>query len=343
MKIITFGEIMLRLTPPSYQTFLQTDKLEMTFGGGEANVAASLANWGETAQFITSLPDNSIGEGCKRFLLKNLINIDHISTKPGRIGIYFVEQGAAQRSSKVIYDRAESAFAKAEKDSFNWMDIFDQADWFHWTGITPAVSEMAYNRTREAVIAAQEKKVIVSCDMNYRKKLWKWGVLPSDVMPELVEKSDILIGNEEDAEKVFNIKAPGANVITGQLESKHYVDVVSALAKKFPNLKTISITLRKSLSATHNRWSSIMLHDNQIFFAKEYDIDFIVDRIGSGDAFAAGLIYGLNNYSDNPQLALDFATGAAVLKHSIPGDFNLVDLAEIHQLIHGDGSGRVLR
>ena len=343
MKIVTFGEIMMRLSPADFALISQTNELGMTFGGGEANVAASLANWGEVSEFVTSLPANAIGDACLRFLRKHSIKTDHIYLKEGRIGLYFVEQGAAQRPSKVIYDRENSAFAIAPVDTYDWSSIFNDSDWFHWSGITPAVSEKSWRNLQTAIRAATTQGAIISCDMNYRKKLWKWGLPASKIMPDLIRECDFLIGNEEDAEKVLGISAPNTDISKGQVESENYHYVLREIKKQYPNLKTIAITLRSSISATHNRWSALMLHDNQIYESKTYDIDFIVDRIGSGDAFSSGLIYGLRGKITEPQNILEFATGAAVLKHSILGDFNLVSNDDVKQLISGDGSGRVVR
>lgn len=343
MKIVTFGEIMMRLSPPDFELISQSNELRMTFGGGEANVAASLANWGEVVEFVTTLPSNVIGEACLRFLHKHYIETGHIYLRDGRIGLYIVEQGAAQRPSKVIYDRENSAFAVAPIENYNWSSIFKGSDWFHWSGITPAVSEQAWINVKDAIKEATAQGARISCDMNYRKKLWKWGPSANNIMPELISGCDVLIGNEEDAEKVLGIKAPNTDISKGLVDSENYRYVLEEIKKQYPNLRTIAITLRGSISATHNRWSAIMQHDGKVYESKKYDIDFIVDRIGSGDAFSSGLIYGLCRQDSDPQTTLEFATGAAVLKHSILGDFNLVSVDDVKQLISGDGSGRVLR
>lgn len=343
MKIITFGEIMMRLSPSDFKLISQSKELRMTFGGGEANVAASLANWGETAEFVTTLPSNAIGDACLRFLRENCIGTGNIYLQEGRIGLYFVEQGAAQRPSKVIYDRKNSAFGIAPTENYRWTSIFTGADWFHWSGITPAVSEEAWINVKNAIKEATAQGVQISCDMNFRKKLWKWGMSAKEVMPDLIKDCDVLIGNEEDADKVLGIHAPDTDVNRGLVDSKNYVHVLREIKRQYPNLKTIAITLRNSISATHNRWSSIMLHHDQVYESKKYDIDFIVDRIGSGDAFSSGLIYALGQQDDDPQYILEYATGASALKHSILGDFNLVSIDDVKQLISGDGSGRVVR
>jgi 2-dehydro-3-deoxygluconokinase len=350
-KIVTFGEIMLRLAPPGVQRFTQARSFEAIYGGGEANVAVSLANFGEPVEFVTRLPRNDLGDACLMSLRGYGIRTDHIARGGERIGIYFLETGAAQRGSKVIYDRANSAFATIQIGTIDWKNVFEGADWFHWTGITPAVSQGAADVCREAIQAAREMGVTVSCDLNYRAKLWKWGKSAGEVMTDLVGMCDVALGNEEDAEKVFGIKAPEADVIAGKVEAEPYRFVCEELAKKFPTLKTISITLRGSLSASHNTWSGVLWtrpepgrrEQGKFFCAPTYDILPIVDRVGGGDAFMGGLIYGLRKYADDPQKALDFATAAACLKHSVPGDFNAVSVSEVEALMGGNASGRVSR
>ncbi len=341
-KIITFGEIMLRLAPPGFQRFNQAHSFEANFGGGEANVAVSLANYGESVEFVTRLPSNDLGDACLAVLRGYGIKTDHIVRGGERIGIYFLETGAAQRPSKVIYDRAGSSFATIQPGIFDWKAIFAEADWFHWTGITPAVSQGAAEVCREAILAAREMGVFVSCDLNYRAKLWKWGKPAGEVMGELVGMCDLALGNEEDAEKVFGIKAPDVDVIAGNVATASYRFVCEALAQRFPLLKTVAITLRGSFSASHNTWSGVLWKDNHFYEARTYDILPIIDRVGGGDAFMGGLIHGLRKY-DAPQKALDFAAAAACLKHSIPGDFNSVSEAEVETLMAGDASGRVSR
>ena len=342
-KIVTFGEIMLRLAPPGFQRFTQTRSFDAIYGGGEANVAVSLANFGQQVEFVTRLPRNDLGEACLMSLRGYGIHTDHIARGGERIGIYFLETGAAQRGSKVIYDRAHSAFAAIQTGTIDWENVFDEADWFHWTGITPAVSQGAADVCREAIQVAREMGVTVSCDLNYRAKLWKWGKSAGEVMMELVRLCDVALGNEEDAEKVFGIKAPEADVTAGKVEADTYRFVCEELAKKFPSLKTISITLRGSLSASHNTWSGVLRQAGKFFCAPTYDILPIVDRVGGGDAFMGGLIYGLRKYTDDPQKALNFAAAAACLKHSILGDFNAVSVSEVEALMSGDASGRVSR
>lgn len=341
-KIVTFGEIMLRLAPPGFQRFTQARTFEAIYGGGEANVAVSLANYGEDVEFVTRLPKNDLGDACMMSLRGYGIRTEHIARGGERIGIYFLETGAAQRGSKVIYDRANSSFATIQTGTIDWKKIFEGADWFHWTGITPAVSQGAADVCREAIQVAREMGITVSTDLNFRAKLWKWGKSAGEVMTELVGMCDVALGNEEDAEKVFGIKAPEADVTAGKVEADHYRFVCEELNKKSPSLKTISITLRGSLSASHNTWSGVLWHHGKFFSAPIYNILPIVDRVGGGDSFMGGLIYGLRKY-DDPQQALNFAAAAACLKHSVIGDFNAVSVGEVEALMGGDASGRVSR
>lgn len=341
-KIITFGEIMLRLAPPGFQRFTQARMFEAIYGGGEANVAVSLANYGEAVEFVTRLPKNDLGEACLAFLRAYNVGTSHIGRGGERIGIYFLEAGAAQRASKVIYDRAGSSFATIQPGAIDWKTVFADADWFHWTGITPAVSQGAAEVCRQAIVAARELDLTISTDLNYRAKLWKWGKSAGEVMEDLVSMCDTALGNEEDADKVFGIRAPESDVTAGKVAAGHYRSVCEALARRFPNLKTISITLRGSLSASHNTWSGVLWQRGEFYIAPSYDILPIVDRVGGGDAFMGGLIYGLRRYGD-PQKALNFAAAAACLKHSILGDFNAVSVAEVEALMAGDASGRVSR
>lgn len=342
-KIVTFGEIMLRLAPPGFQRFTQARSFEAIYGGGEANVAVSLANYGEDVEFVTRLPKNDLGDACMMSLRGYGIRTEHIARGGERIGIYFLETGAAQRGSKVIYDRANSSFATIQTGTIDWKKVFEGADWFHWTGITPAVSQGSADVCREAIQVAREMGITVSTDLNYRAKLWKWGKSAGEVMTELVGMCDVALGNEEDAEKVFGIKAPEADVTAGKVEADHYRYVCEELNKKFPSLKTISITLRGSLSASHNTWSGVLWKDGAFYSASVYNILPIVDRVGGGDSFMGGLIYGLRKYQDDPQQALNFAAAAACLKHSIIGDFNAVSVSEVEALMGGDASGRVSR
>ncbi|TKJ30128.1 MAG: 2-dehydro-3-deoxygluconokinase [Chloroflexi bacterium B3_Chlor] len=342
-KVVTFGEIMLRLSPPGFLRFGQARSFDVIYGGGEANVAVSLANFGAPVDYVTRLPDNDLGDACVQFLRQYGVGVDKIVRGGDRLGIYFLEMGAVQRGSKVIYDRAGSAIATIERGMIDWKRVFADADWFHWTGITPAISAGTADVCLEAVMVAREKGLTVSCDLNYRKKLWKWGKTPREVMPDLVTHSDIAIGNEEDADKVFGIKAPETDVIAGRVEAEKYRYVCEEVARRFPNLKSIAITLRGSISASHNTWSGVLWDQAEFYVGPTYDITHIVDRVGGGDAFMGGLIYGLRTYGADRQRALDFAVAASCLKHSIVGDFNMVTVAEVERLIGGDVSGRVSR
>ena len=342
-KVVTFGEIMLRLSPPGFLRFTQARSFDVIYGGGEANVAASLAQFGMPVDYVTRLPKNDIGEACLQYLRLYGIGTSKIILGGDRLGIYFLENGAVQRGSKVIYDRANSSLAAIQKGMLDWQAVFADADWFHWTGITPAVSQGAAEVCLEAVQTAKQLGLTVSCDLNYRKNLWKWGKKASEVMPELVNFCDVVIGNEEDAEKVFGIKAPEADVTAGKVEASQYRFVCEQLAKRFPGLQTIAITLRGSLSASHNTWSGVLWQAGDFFTALRYDITHIVDRVGGGDAFMSGLIYGLRTYGDDYQKALHFAVAASCLKHSIVGDFNQVSVAEVESIMGGNVSGRVSR
>jgi 2-dehydro-3-deoxygluconokinase len=342
-KIVTFGEIMLRLSPPGFQRFVQARSFDVIYGGGEANVAASLANYGQPVEYVTRLPANDIGDACLNFIRQYGVGTDHIVRGGDRLGIYFLETGAAQRGSKVVYDRAGSAIATVAPGMIDWQAAFAGADWFHWTGITPAISAGTAAVCLEAAQTAKEMGLTVSCDLNYRKKLWKWGKTPGEVMPNLVALCDVAVGNEEDADKVFGIKAPEADVTGGKVEAAAYVYVCEKLVERFPNLKTVAITLRGSLSASQNTWSAILWHDGKTYTAPKYDIVPIVDRVGGGDSFCGGLIYGLRTYGDDVQQALNFAVAASCLKHTIVGDFNMVSVAEVEKLMGGDASGRVSR
>ncbi len=342
-KVVTFGEIMLRLSPPGYQRFTQARSFDVVYGGGEANVAVSLANYGMPVDFVTRIPNNDIGEACIAFLRQFGVGVDKIVRGGERLGIYFLEMGSMQRGSKVVYDRSHSAISTIEPGMIDWRAAFADADWFHWTGITPAISAGTADVCLEAVRTAREMGLTISCDLNYRKKLWKWGKQPGDVMPDLVQYCDVAIGNEEDADKVFGIKAPESDVAAGKVEAEQYSYVCEKLAERFPNLKTIAITLRGSVSASHNTWSGVLWHAGEFFEGLKFDITHIVDRVGGGDAFMGGLIYGLRTYGGDYQRALNFAVAASCLKHSIFGDFNVVTIAEVEKLMSGDASGRVSR
>ncbi len=342
-KVVTFGEIMLRLSPPGQLRFGQARTFDASYGGGEANVAVSLSNFGLEAEFVTRLPASDLGQACLQYLRQYGVGTGHIQRGGSRLGIYFLETGAAMRGSQVIYDRADSSFATVTPDMFDWKKILSGAGWFHWTGITPAVSSGAAETCLQAVKTARKLGVTVSCDINYRAKLWKWGKPAGEVMQELVSYCDVAIGNEEDADKVFGIQAPGADVSRGKVSADKYRFVCESLSKKFKNLTTIAITLRSSFSASHNAWSAVLWQAGKLYRGPNFDITHIVDRVGSGDSFAGGLIYSLITHPSHPQKALDFAVAASALKHTVYGDFNLVSIAEVEKLLKGDASGRVSR
>lgn len=344
-KIVTFGEIMLRLATPGYLRFSQCNELSATFGGGEANVAVSLANYGMDTEFVTRLPENDIAEACIKDLHKQGVGTHHILRGGERMGIYFLETGAVSRGSKVIYDRAHSAIAEIEKGMIDWKEVLKGATWFHWTGITPAISQGAADVCLEAIKAANELHIPVSCDLNYRKNLWKYGKSAAEVMPEMVAGCDIILGNEEDAEKVFGIKPEGFDVTAtgGAIDSSKFESVCTQLMQRFPKAKKVIITLRGSINANHNTWGGVLYDGKQLLQSKRYDITHIVDRVGGGDSFMGGLIYGLLSYPQDDQRALEFAVAASCLKHTIYGDYNQVTVKEVETLMKGDGSGRVAR
>lgn len=344
-KIVTFGEIMLRLATPGYLRFSQTNELSATFGGGEANVAVSLANYGMEAEFVTRLPENDIAAACVKDLHKHGVKTDHIVYGGDRMGIYFLETGAVARASKVVYDRAHSAISEIMPGMIDWEHVLDGADWFHWTGITPAISQGAADVCLEAIQTANRLGIPVSCDLNYRKNLWKYGKKASEVMPDLVAGCDIILGNEEDAEKVFGIKPEGFDVTAtaGEVNAAEFESVCTQLMQRFPRARKVIITLRGSINANHNTWGGVLYDGKQLFQSPRYDITHIVDRVGGGDSFMGGLIYGLLTYPQDDQQALNFAVAASCLKHTIYGDYNEVTVKEVENLMKGDGSGRVSR
>ncbi|HPT31686.1 MAG TPA: sugar kinase [Prolixibacteraceae bacterium] len=342
-KVVTFGEIMLRLATPDFLRFGQSEVFTATFGGGEANVAVSLANYGIPVDFVTRLPKNDLGTACMMDLRKFGVGISNIVWGGNRMGIYFLETGAVSRGSKVIYDRANSAISEIEPGMVNWEKVFEGANWFHWTGITPAISQGAADVCLEAIKKANELGIIVSCDLNFRKNLWKYGKKASEVMPLLVDGTDIVLGNEEDAEMVLGIKPEGVNVTAGHVEAAAYESVSRQIMERFPRCKKVITTLRGSVNANHNSWSGVLWDGNRLFEAPTYQITHIVDRVGGGDSFMGGLIYGLLTWPDNDQKALDFAVAASCLKHTIYGDFNRVSVDEVTKLMSGDASGRVSR
>ncbi len=341
-KVVTFGEIMLRLSTPGFSRFVQSSNFDITFGGGEANVAASLANYGINSYFVTKLPAHEIGQSAVNHLRRFGVNTDYISRGGERIGIYFLETGTSQRASKVIYDRSNSSISEADKNDFDWENIFDGCKWFHWTGITPALGSNIQIILKEALKLAKAKNVIVSCDLNFRKKLWSTKEAQS-VMKPLMEYVDICIANEEDAEKSLGEELGKTNIEKATIDEDAYFDLLHKLQDKY-NFSTVAITLRESFSASRNGWSALMLDDRDCsnsYRSKKYDIQ-IVDRVGGGDSFASGLIFGLLNY-DNTKTALEFAVAASCLKQTIPGDFNHVSVDEVEKLMGGDTSGRVER
>lgn len=338
-KIITFGEIMLRLTPQGYLRFSQNDVMQATFGGGEANVAVSLANYGMDVAFVTKLPNNDIGQAAVNSLRYFGVDTSKITSGGNRVGIYYLEKGASQRPSKVIYDRAYSAISMAKKSDFDWDAIFEGAKWFHFTGITPALGKNVSEICLEACQKAKEKGLTISCDLNYRKNLWTTDEAER-TMEKLVEYVDVCIANEEDAEKVFGIKASNTDVTSGKLNHEGYKEVAKKLADRF-KCKYVAITLRTSLSANDNKWAAMLYDGNEYHISKEYSIH-IVDRVGGGDSFGGGLIYGLYTGMEAKK-TLEFAVAASCLKHTVEGDYNHVSVEEVKKLMSGDGSGRVQR
>jgi 2-dehydro-3-deoxygluconokinase len=341
MKVLTFGEIMLRLKAPGVERFFQSPSMEATFGGGEANVAVSLANYGMDAAFLTVLPNNVLGDEAVKELRKLGVDTSKIIRGKGRLGIYFLEGGANQLPSKVVYDRDYSAIALAKQGSIDWDKAFEGVDWFHITGITPAISESAMELSLESVKAAKAKNIIVSCDLNFRKNLWEYGKKAPEVMTELAEYVDIAVANEEDCQKSLGISID-VNVEDGKLDRNAYKELSDKVLKEYPNMKMIAITLRESQSADINGWAACLNDRENFYVSRKYEIRDIVDRVGGGDSFAGGLIYGLNNYMDKKE-ALEFAVAASCLKHSIHGDFNRVSVSDVEKLAGGDASGRVQR
>jgi len=341
-KVVTFGEVMLRFTPPDFLRFTQARSFDVIYAGAEVNVAIALANLGAPVDYVTCLPENELGDACINYIRQFGVGINHIIRTGDRLGTYYVETGAVQRGNKVIYDRANSAFANIQPKMIDWNKVFTDAQWFHWSGITPAVSKGAADTCLEAVKTAKRKGLTISTDLNYRSKLWKWGKTPSEIMTNLMDYVDIVIGNEEDLEKVFGIQAPGINVTKGQINIEKYRFVTKQLMKRFPHLQLVAITLRQSISASHNKWTGV-LDDGKTFYTScNYDISHIVDRVGAGDAFSAGLIYQLLNKTDH-QNALDFAVALSCLKHTIYGDSCMITVDEVQKLMKGIGSGRISR
>ena len=344
-KVVTFGEIMLRLSPPGFLRFSQTNNFDVVYGGGESNVAVSLANYGIPVEFVTRLPKNDIGECAMMEMRKRGVGVDHIVYGGDRLGIYFLETGAVSRGSKVVYDRAHSAISEIQSGMIDWEKVFEGVEWFHWTGITPAISQSAADVCLEAVKTASRLGITISTDLNYRAKLWKYGVEPEVIMTELTSYCDVILGNEEDAEKHFGIKPEGLDITTQghDVKAEAFLSVCQQMMEKFPKAKKVITTLRGSISASHNTWAGVLYDGKTMLQSSQYQITDIVDRVGGGDSFMGGLIYGLLTFPDDDQNALDFAVAASCLKHTIKGDANLVTVDEVQKLMGGDASGRVAR
>ncbi|MCL6264866.1 sugar kinase [Flagellimonas myxillae] len=344
-KVVTFGEIMLRLAPPGFLRFSQASSFDVIYGGGESNVAVSLANYGIPVDFVTRLPKNDIGDCALMELRKRGVNTQNIIYGGDRLGIYFLETGAVSRGSKVIYDRANSAMSQIAPGMVDWKEVFKEAQWFHWTGITPAISQGAADACLEAVKVASEMGITISTDLNYRAKLWNYGGDREAIMTELTSYCDVILGNEEDAEMHFGIKPEGISVQTEghNVKAEAFLSVCQQMMEKFPKAQKVITTLRGSISASHNTWAGVLYDGKQMLETRQYQITHIVDRVGGGDSFMGGLIYGLLTYPGDDQNALDFAVAASCLKHTIKGDANLVSVAEVEKLMGGDASGRVAR
>jgi 2-dehydro-3-deoxygluconokinase len=344
-KVVTLGEIMLRLSPPGFLRFSQSNSFDVVYGGGESNVAVSLANYGVPVDFVTRLPQNDIGQCALMEMRKRGVGVDKIIYGGDRLGIYFLETGAVSRGSKVVYDRAHSAISEIKPGMVDWKSVFKDVNWFHWTGITPAISQGAADTCLEAVKIASEMGITVYTDLNYKAKHWNYGVEPEAIMTELTSYCDIILGNEEDAEKHFGIKPEGLDITTqgAHVKAEAFLSVCQQMMQKFPRAKKVITTLRGSISASHNTWAGVMYDGKQMYKSNEYQITDIVDRVGGGDSFMGGLIYGLLKYPQNDQNALDFAVAASCLKHTIKGDANLATISEVEKLMGGDSSGRVAR
>lgn len=336
---------MLRLSPPGFLRFSQTDSFDVVYGGGESNVAVSLANYGVPVEFVTRLPKNDIGECALMEMRKRNVGTNNIIYGGDRLGIYFLETGAVSRGSKVVYDRAHSAIAEIQAGMIDWKTVFKGVEWFHWTGITPAISQGAADACLEAVKVASDMGVTISTDLNYRAKLWNYGGNREAIMTELTSYCDIILGNEEDAEKHFGIKPEGLDITTQgeHVKAEAFLSVCVQMMRKFPKAKKVITTLRGSISASHNTWAGVLYDGNTMFKSPEYQITDIVDRVGGGDSFMGGLIYGLLKYPKDDQNALNFAVAASCLKHTIKGDANLATVDEVEKLMGGDASGRVAR
>tara|TARA_B110000091_G_C13787129_1_gene463843 strand:+ start:515 stop:1561 length:1047 start_codon:yes stop_codon:yes gene_type:complete len=346
-RVVTFGEIMLRLAPQGFLRFSQANSFDAIYGGGESNVAVSLANYGISTDFVTRLPKNDIGACAMMEMRKRGVGVDKIIYGGDRLGIYFLETGAVSRGSKVVYDRAHSAIAEIEPGMVDWKSVFAGVEWFHWTGITPAISQGAADACLEAVKVASEMGITISTDLNYRAKLWQYcsDEHREKVMSDLTSYCDIVLGNEEDAEKHFGIKPEGLDITTQgeHVKAEAFLSVCEQMMKRFPRAKKVITTLRGSISASHNTWAGVLYDGSTLFKTREYQITDIVDRVGGGDSFMGGLIYGLLTYPGDDQNVLDFAVAASCLKHTIKGDANLATVDEVNKLMGGDASGRVAR
>lgn len=344
MKVVTFGEIMVRLAPEHYLKLVQADRFDVSYAGAEANVAVSLANYGVDADFVTCLPQNPVAERCIMSLRGHKVGVDHIQRSGKRIGILYLETGSNARPSKVYYDREGSSIASVCTGSFDWDTILKNVDWFHWTGITPAISENAAIECLNAIKLCNSRGITVSCDVNFRGNLWKYGKAASEVMPELIDGCDLIMGNEEDFDKVFGIKAKGfdASLSNAQTDASSFKDVCEQMMSRFPRCKKMAVTIRGAVNANHNTWKGVLFDGKGLYESKSYDITDIVDRVGGGDSFMGALIFGLDYYNDN-QKALEFATAASCLKHTIHGDFNYSSISEVENLMNGDSNGRVKR
>ena len=344
-KVVTFGEIMLRLSPPNFLRFSQTNSFDVVYGGGESNVAVSLANYGIDVDFVSRLPENDMGDCALMELRKHGIITKNILRGGSRLGIYFLETGAVSRASKVIYDRAHSSISEIQPNMVDWEKVFEGVNWFHWTGITPAISQSAADTCLEAVKAASALGITVSTDLNYRAKLWNYGGDREAIMTELTSYCDIILGNEEDAEMHFGIKPEGLDIITQghEVKADAFLSVCQQMMKKFSKAKKVITTLRGSISASHNTWAGVLYDGKTMFESPQYQITDIVDRVGGGDSFMGGLIYGLITYPEDDQNALNFAVAASCLKHTIKGDANLVSGEEVKKIMGGETSGRVAR
>lgn len=332
-KVITFGEVMLRLSSPGYAKVVQSENFNATYGGGEANVAISLAHFGLKSAHVTRFPDNDLGKSASNLLRRYDVATDHIVYGGERMGIYFLETGAGSRSSKIIYDRNYSSFSSLEPEMIDWEQVFEGASWFHWTGITPGISLGAAKACKQGIEIANRKGLTVSSDINYRKNLWQYGKSVQEIMPELISGCDVIIASKHDAQDILTIKVD---------EESSETDIYDQIMKMFPRIKKIASTTRKSITASHNKLSGTLYNGKNLIKSRKYDIMSIVDRIGGGDAFMAGLIYGLMEFQDDEK-ALEFGVSASVLKHFIEGDANLIGVEDVESLMYGDGSGRLIR